>query len=383
MKPQLYCDIDSTINNHWVRVQRNSKEGVILPEAFSREEVMKDEPLPGAKETLAEFIRHGWDVHFLTSRSWDTALYSTGDISAEWLRKHGFSYSTLNIVNSHHEKIPFLKSHHCDLYIDDFTGGQEFGGPPFAFLHCDIMNAMPCMYERFRPHDGGWGYIAAKYFERIPNGELFWQLALRNMNWWRGNRDFEATSRARYYENFMKVVGLTPEYLTEKNVAEIGAGPFGGLIRHMNPATRTETYIDILANAQRVLQFIKWPPNSRFVDCPMECIDLPDKSVDVLLSYNALDHGSDIFKALDEIVRVSKAFFIAFDCKGSGAPPHDRLDHYQTVYYPDVLAHVNALAMSGKIKGLGCMGTLTKATPDFHFEHNWGFPVFYCHGVTL
>jgi hypothetical protein len=378
MKPQLYCDIDSTINNHWVRIQRNSRDGVILPEAFSREEVMKDEPLPGAVETLREFVRQGWNLHFLTSRVWDASAAVTYD----WLSKHAFPPSSVYIVNSHHEKIPFLKSHHCDLYIDDFTGGHEFGGPPFPILHSDIMDAMPCMYERFRPHDGGWEYVAAKYFERIPNGELFWQLALRNMNWWRGNRDFEATSRARYYDNFLKVVGLTPEYLFEKNVAEIGAGPFGGLIRHMNPATRTETYIDILANAQRVLQFIKWPANSRFVDCPMERIDLPDKSVDVLLSYNALDHGSDIFKALDEIVRVSKAFFIAFDCKGNSAPPHDRLDHYQIVHSGVVCKRARQLEQEGKIKIVE-MGNLCEKTPNFHFEHNWGFPVFYCHGVTL
>jgi hypothetical protein len=244
------------------------------------------------------------------------------------------------------------------------------------------MEAMPCMYEQFRPHNGGWERIAAKYFERIPNGERFWQLALRNMNWWRGNRDFEATSRARYYDNFMKVAGLTPEHLFEKNVAEIGAGPFGGLIRHMNATTRTETYIDILANAQRVLQFIKWPANSRFVDSPMECIDLPDKSVDVLLSYNALDHGSNIFKALDEIVRISKEFFIAFDCKGDTAPPHDRVDHYQIVDCDAVESRMKRLSWDGKIR-IESIGRLSPVIPNFHFEHNWGFPVFYCHGVTL
>jgi hypothetical protein len=378
MRPQLYCDIDSTVNNHWVRIQRNSKDGVILPEAFSREEVMKDEPLPGAVETLREFIRQGWDVHFLTSRWWDYA----GLVSREWLTKHGFPFTTVNIVNSHHEKIPFLKSHHCDLYIDDFSFGQEFGGPPLVMIHHDIMEAMPCMYERFRPHDGGWVHIAVKYFERIPNGERFWQLALRNMNWWRGNRDFEATSRARYYDNFMKVVGLTPEHLFEKNVAEIGAGPFGGLIRHINATTRTETYIDILANAQRVLQFIQWPANSRFVDSPMECIDLPDKSVDVLLSYNALDHGSNIFAALDEIVRISKEFFIAFDCKGDTAPPHDRVDHYQIVDCDAVESRMKRLSADGIIR-IESIGRLSPVIPDFHFEHNWGFPVFYCHGVTL
>ena len=46
MRKQLYCDIDSTINNHWVRIKKwalpSFPGSSIDPRAFSREEIMKD-----------------------------------------------------------------------------------------------------------------------------------------------------------------------------------------------------------------------------------------------------------------------------------------------------------------------------------------------------
>ena len=43
VKPTLYCDIDSTINDHWKRIKRNTSEGICnWSRAFSEEEVMKD-----------------------------------------------------------------------------------------------------------------------------------------------------------------------------------------------------------------------------------------------------------------------------------------------------------------------------------------------------
>jgi len=45
-KPILYCDIDSTINKHWKRIQRFSVNGKCnWDKAFSQVEIMKDEVL--------------------------------------------------------------------------------------------------------------------------------------------------------------------------------------------------------------------------------------------------------------------------------------------------------------------------------------------------
>ena len=45
----LFCDIDSTINNHWVRIQKWAQPSFpgtsIHQKAFTREEIMKDLPI--------------------------------------------------------------------------------------------------------------------------------------------------------------------------------------------------------------------------------------------------------------------------------------------------------------------------------------------------
>ena len=374
MRPQLYCDIDSTINDHWKRIQRNTVNGYIQPSAWTEAEVMQDTPLNGAVMALNRFASD-FDIHFLSSRNWLDAKR----ITEAWLRREKFPFTSVNLVGRPEDKITFLKEHWCDLYIDDFTGGQEYGGPPAPVFYGNVVRDMPCPYEVFHPENPNeWNRVLAKYYEAIPNGELFWQLQRRNLEWWRANRDYESKSRARYYNNFCQAVGLTKATLRGKVVAEVGAGPFGGLIRHLNGDTRYEVYIDILANAQRVLRFIDWPTKSQCLDSPVECIALQDKSIDLLLSYNAIDHGSNVFKALDEIVRVSKEAFIAFDCKANTAPPHDRVDHYQIVEFKKVCDHVTELIRQKKI-AVATMGDLRHESPGFHFEHNWDFPIFFAH----
>lgn len=139
-------------------------------------------------------------------------------------------------------------------------------------------------------------------------------------------------------------------------------------------------YIDLLANAQRVLRHVEWHPSDMFIDAPAEAVTLPDKTLDVLLSFNAMDHGWDIRAALAEAMRISRECYLAFDCKADTAPQHDRLDHYQMVRFEEVCAHINALRSAGVIQSCQ-MGDLRTLTPNFHFEHNWGFPVFYCHTI--
>jgi hypothetical protein len=334
---------------------------------------MRDQPLPGAVDVLNRFAKD-WDVHFLSSRNWPDAQR----ITEAWLKLHGFPFQSVNLVPSHGHKIEFLKNHRCELFIDDFTGRHEFGR---FDVHHDLIEAMPCPYEVFHPQEPDyWRTIEGKYFAAIPNGELFWQLMVRNLEWWRVNRDYERGSRARYYDNFCRAALLTREHLYGKHVAEVGAGPFGGLVRHLKPYTTSETFIDILANAQRVLRFIDWG-DADFVDCPVESIRLPDKSVDVLLSYNAIDHGSDVIKGMQEIARVSKECFVAFDCKANTAPPHDRVDHYQIVEFKRVCECIEQMVRDGKIKSLQ-MGDLRSISPGFHFEHNWDFPIFWCHAIV-
>ena len=70
MKKKLICDIDSTINNHWKRIEKWSKDNPhneISWRAFTMEELMKDDPLPNSKEVLSELSKK-YSIHFLTAR---------------------------------------------------------------------------------------------------------------------------------------------------------------------------------------------------------------------------------------------------------------------------------------------------------------------------
>lgn len=110
----IYCDIDSTVNDHWNRIEI----GLQPTEA----NIMKDNPLPHAIECVNK-ISDRFDFNFLSARYYFEAY----DITLKWLAFHGFKYNTLRLVESMDFKYRFLIDNRCDIYIDDFTSGQERG----------------------------------------------------------------------------------------------------------------------------------------------------------------------------------------------------------------------------------------------------------------
>ena len=89
--------------------------------AFLREEVMKDELLPGAKEAIEKFIENGWEINFLTARAYKNAY----NITKEWLDLKQIPYNSITCVRTSKDKPEFLKKREVDLFIDDLSGGQE------------------------------------------------------------------------------------------------------------------------------------------------------------------------------------------------------------------------------------------------------------------
>jgi hypothetical protein len=125
MKKLLYCDIDSTINNHRERIKRNTVGGwpgtEIDLKAFSYEEVMSDKVMPGAVAALKRLSQE-YKIIFLSARDWDMP---EGNTTKEWLEKKGFVYDELVIVRCLDDKIGYLKNNPGDLMIDDFSVLQE------------------------------------------------------------------------------------------------------------------------------------------------------------------------------------------------------------------------------------------------------------------
>ena len=148
---QLWVDVDSTLNNHWVRIQKWAQPSFpgssINSNAFTREEIMKDEPLPNAVETLKEFSKE-WDIHILSARGFDDSF----NITKDWLDKHGFPYTTIGIVREAKDKISILRSVEVDLFIDDLSRGQHFG-PSYVELYNDVIQELDNLginYELFK-----------------------------------------------------------------------------------------------------------------------------------------------------------------------------------------------------------------------------------------
>ena len=148
---QLFCDVDSTLNNHWVRIQKWAEPSFpgnsINGKAFTREEIMLDLPLPNAVETLKEFSKE-WDINILSARGFGDAYFITKD----WLDKHGFPYTSIGIVREAKDKIDILSGVEVDLFIDDLSRGQHFG-PSYVELYDDVIQELDKLginYELFK-----------------------------------------------------------------------------------------------------------------------------------------------------------------------------------------------------------------------------------------
>ena len=159
----LFCDIDSTINNHWVRIQKWAQPSFpgtsIHQKAFTREEIMKDLPIENAVESIKKFSKE-YEIHFLSARNFPEAW----DITKQWLDKWGFTYKSINIVRSSIDKVQFVKQYPCDLFIDDFSKGQEYGNS-YEVLYTDTINQLNSMGINLEVFKNNWLELTEKYIE--------------------------------------------------------------------------------------------------------------------------------------------------------------------------------------------------------------------------
>lgn len=147
----LYCDIDSTVNNHWVRIQKWAlPNGEIHPNAFTKEELMKDKPLSGARATL-NTLGLVYNIHFLSARNFPYAY----EISKEWLDKYNFKYNSINIVNAAKDKPHFLRGKDCDMLIDDLSRGQQITHS-YVNLYNDVITELKNMDVNLILFKGNW-----------------------------------------------------------------------------------------------------------------------------------------------------------------------------------------------------------------------------------
>jgi hypothetical protein len=166
----------------------------------------------------------------------------------------------------------------------------------------------------------------------------------RNLEWWKLHRHLERSRRLSYYKRFLSFNNTIAYIKEDMIVGEVGPGPFGGIIESCKLQVNYKVFIDYIMEDLFNLNFISWPIEATYVDAAAEAIPLADNTIDVLLSYNTLDHGWDVFQAIRECARVSKRCFLAFDCRGDNdrqvvmrQDGHDK-DHYQLMKIEDVLS---------------------------------------------
>ena len=147
MMQKLFCDIDGTVNTHWNRIRKFTADGQCdWTKAFSKDEVLKDEVLPGSIEALSEFSKY-YEIHFLTARPFNSAY----DITKEWLDTNGFEYSSLIVVNNPFDKLRYVMEPNC-LFIDDLSRKHETN-EPYKILYWDViheLNKSNVDYELFK-----------------------------------------------------------------------------------------------------------------------------------------------------------------------------------------------------------------------------------------
>lgn len=197
-------------------------------------------------------------------------------------------------------------------------------------------------------------WIKAKHEHMRGDIETRQAFIRRNLRWWVDNRRFERVRRKSYYRKFLNFANVRKHITEDTILAEVGPGPLGGMIEVMKLPAKQKIFIDYIMEDLFHLNLIYWPQDAIYVDAAAESIPLKNDSADVLISYNTIDHGWDVYTCILECVRVGRTSFIAFDCRGDDNGEVDvrkdgrDKDHHQLLKYNDICAFMDCnFSMSG------------------------------------
>jgi len=128
-KPTLYCDLDSTLNDHYRRISRFTIEGSCdFTAANQMKEVMRDLPLPYAKESI-DILKEEYNICIITARPYPNAY----KITKSWLDKHNFYYDGIIVTRESIDKVKYVNTKDS-LFIDDLSKKHE-SNPPYTILY--------------------------------------------------------------------------------------------------------------------------------------------------------------------------------------------------------------------------------------------------------
>ena len=172
----------------------------------------------------------------------------------------------------------------------------------------------------------------------LPNGELFDVFRCRNLVWWSNAEPEYTTDRTGLYSEWMKRIHLPDT--TGKIVCEVCPGAYGGILHAMNFTCKEKIYIDLLMDDFIELAYIRWP-KALYINAPVEDMPIDDNAADILIGFNSLCHGWDIYTAIRECMRISKECYLSFDCRNK----NDK-DHYQHIDHEKIIEFIYGLNCS-------------------------------------
>ncbi len=158
-KKQLYCDIDSTINNHSERLTKwrigNEKPYRINKKAFSNLELYRDQIRFDSLFWIRKFKESNWQIHWITARPKRSFI-----VTFLWLKKNKFPVDSLTMVSSIYQKPPFLKRLKVDLFVDDLSFSQENDE---KIIYNDVIKILNEENIKFKIFENNWEEIYLKY----------------------------------------------------------------------------------------------------------------------------------------------------------------------------------------------------------------------------
>lgn len=150
----LYCDIDNTVSNQYLRIKRYYNGRNMSKILNDKEIILQDYLIRDAQKSLS-LLSKKYKINWLSARPKKLLK-----ITEKWLTLKHLPVNSLTLVNSHNEKIKYLKKNVVDLYIDDMKYDYFKFSPKLMTRFINKIDMININYEIF---NNNWKILLKKY----------------------------------------------------------------------------------------------------------------------------------------------------------------------------------------------------------------------------
>lgn len=150
----LFCDIDNTVSNQYLRIKRHYNGKNMSKLLNDKELILQDYLIRDARKSLI-LLSKKYKINWLSARP--KRLHK---ITEKWLTLKNLPIYSLTLVNSHNEKIKYLKKNVVDLYIDDMKYDYFKLDPKLMTSFISKIELINIKYEIF---NNNWKFLLKKY----------------------------------------------------------------------------------------------------------------------------------------------------------------------------------------------------------------------------